>query len=196
MSDVITINLQELNQGSHEQLAAVFEKYYARLCVYAEKIVEESDAARDVVSQVFTRLVASGKEFVQLEYLEAFLLLSTRNESIDYLRHEKRLKRRHQAYSVLADYRADFAEYDLAKERALHKIMAALETLPSMSRSVMMMTMQGLDTRQIAAELDTTYTNVTSAKNYAIKLLRKQLSNENFMLLLFLIEAGLLRHFW
>ena len=62
-----------------DDIEIIFKTYYLRMYRLAVSILYDEDESKDVVSEVFSRLVASGTELRQ-ETAEAYLLTGVRNQ--------------------------------------------------------------------------------------------------------------------
>jgi RNA polymerase sigma-70 factor (family 1) len=72
-----------------EQYEAIFYKMKDKLFRYALRFVKEADAAEDVVQDVMFKLWQKRKDADEIENLEAWLMVLTRNRSLDVLRKAK-----------------------------------------------------------------------------------------------------------
>ncbi len=72
-----------------EQYEALFYKMRDKLYRYALRFVKEGEAAEDVVQDVMFKLWQKREEADRIENLEAWLMVLTRNRSLDVLRKEK-----------------------------------------------------------------------------------------------------------
>jgi len=72
-----------------EQYEAVFYKMKDKLFRYALRFVKDRDSAEDVVQDVMHKLWQKREEADQIENLEAWLMVLTRNRSLDVLRKVK-----------------------------------------------------------------------------------------------------------
>lgn len=72
-----------------EQYEALFYKMRDKLYRYALRFVKDSDSAEDVVQDVMQKLWQKREEADSIENLEAWLMVLTRNRSLDLLRKVK-----------------------------------------------------------------------------------------------------------
>jgi RNA polymerase sigma-70 factor (ECF subfamily) len=72
-----------------EQYEAIFHKMRDKLYRYALRFVKDSEVAEDVVQDVMYKLWQKREEADQIENLEAWLMVLTRNRSLDVLRKVK-----------------------------------------------------------------------------------------------------------
>jgi RNA polymerase sigma-70 factor (family 1) len=72
-----------------EQYEALFYKMRDKLYRYALRFVKESDVAEDVIQDVMFKLWQKRQEADGIENIEAWLMVLTRNRSLDILRKDK-----------------------------------------------------------------------------------------------------------
>ena len=72
-----------------EQYEAIFHKMRDKLYRYALRFVKEGETAEDVVQDVMYKLWQKRQEADQIENLEAWMMVLTRNRSLDILRKVK-----------------------------------------------------------------------------------------------------------
>ena len=72
-----------------EQYEAVFYRMKDKLYRYALRFVKDGDAAEDVVQDVMYKLWQKRQDADNIDNLEAWLMVLTRNRSLDVLRKEK-----------------------------------------------------------------------------------------------------------
>lgn len=80
------VNISEMNA---EQYEAIFYKMKDKLYRYALRFVKEQEVAEDVVQDVMYKLWTKRQEAEHIENLEAWLMVLTRNRSLDVLRRVK-----------------------------------------------------------------------------------------------------------
>ncbi len=86
-----------------EQYEAIFNKMKDKLFRYALRFVKESDVAEDIVQDVMFKLWQKRKDADEIENLEAWLMVLTRNRSLDVLRKAKKTQNQvnvDEAYSI------------------------------------------------------------------------------------------------
>ena len=69
-----------------QDFKALFNAYFPALCLYAERIVSDSDAAKDVVQEVFIKLLKSNAMFENEKAIKAYLYILTRNSCLDSIK--------------------------------------------------------------------------------------------------------------
>ena len=86
-----------------EQYEAIFYKMKDKLFRYALRFVKEADAAEDVVQDVMFKLWQKRSNADEIENIEAWLMVLTRNRSLDVLRKAKNTQNQvnvDEAYSI------------------------------------------------------------------------------------------------
>ena len=77
-------------QNSHT-VETAFKTYYHLLCFYAEKIVGK-DAAKDIVSEVFAKLLENREIMENVHSTLAYLRKSVQNHSLQHIKQVKKLR--------------------------------------------------------------------------------------------------------
>ena len=117
------------------QFEAVFYRMKDKLYRYALRFVKDSDSAEDVVQDVMSKLWQKREEADGIENLEAWLMVLTRNRSLDLLR-----KQKDNHVSVDEAYTISDKEPAADKRLETADLMSLLETclnqLPEKQRTV------------------------------------------------------------
>ena len=126
------VNISEMNA---EQYEAVFHKMKDKLYRYAFRFVKDSESAEDVVQDVMYKLWQKREEADGIENLEAWLMVLTRNRSLDMLR---KVKDNHvsvdEAYTV--SDQAPVADKLMETADLMSLLMSCLNQLPEKQRSI------------------------------------------------------------
>lgn len=172
------------NSDSHafEQL---FRYYYEPLCIYASKILQDTEAAEEVVQDFFVKLWERRRSLTIETSLKNYLFRSVKNRCLNRIEHEK-IKMQH-AQHVIAeaenqDYKDQFLEVDLKKD-----IEESIAALPEKRREIFRLSREeGLKYREIAEKLNLSIKTVEAQMGLAIKTLRDKLKKYNsFLFFLF-----------
>ncbi len=127
-----------LKTGEGRGMGLIFEKYHPSLCASAYRIVQDRDAARDVVQEVFIRLW-HGRTALQLSHsLKAYLHRSAVNGALRHLERTQRIRRVPlQSAEELADDAGSGAALEAGDLQAA--LAAAVDALPPVCRTVFML---------------------------------------------------------
>lgn len=89
---------QDLREGLMSEITGIMKEHEASLLRYANRLLQDRENARDVVQEVFIRLVeirrdeqsSQKKGKSKIENIRAWLFKITRNRCLDHLRSKKR----------------------------------------------------------------------------------------------------------
>lgn len=131
--------LNLLKTGDGRAMERIFGKYHPSLCASAYRIVQDRDAARDVVQEVFIRLW-HGRAALQITHsLKAYLHRSAVNGALHHLEKTQRMER------VPLQSAGELADEDGGGGAGLEArdlqaaLAAAVDALPPVCRTVFML---------------------------------------------------------
>jgi RNA polymerase sigma factor (sigma-70 family) len=153
---------------------ALFTEHYLHLVRLAATLVDDQDAAEDVVQDVFAALQRANRP--DLTQPEHYLVAAVINRSRSVLR-----RRRTVRSTVLPPPRLDSEAADAATlQRAEHDtIRAAIRRLPQRQREVVVLRyFEDMDISQIARLLRIKNTAVSASLNRAVASLRRVLNED------------------
>lgn len=174
-----------LKAGEERAFEKLFRNYYAPLCYYASKILQDDGAAEEIVQDFFVRLWEKRDEIEIETSLKNYFFRSVKNLCLNQIKHE-RVKFQH-AKSVISEaesteYNDHFQEVNLQKD-----IEESIAALPEKRREIFRLSREeGLKYREIADKLNISIKTVEAHMGLAIKSLRDKLKKYNSFLFLFL----------
>jgi RNA polymerase sigma factor (sigma-70 family) len=68
----------------------VFDEHYSALCYFAEKLVQDSPAAEDIVEDVFLKLWQKEPDFDKHKNIKAVLYIAVKNACLDFIKMRRR----------------------------------------------------------------------------------------------------------
>jgi RNA polymerase sigma-70 factor (ECF subfamily) len=160
-------------KGKRKEFRSIFESLYPLLCLFAQKYVQDSDVAADMVQEAFIKLWNGENDFENERASKAFLYTVTRNNCLNYLKHNK----------IVLDHSLQFLENDLffkdhlIEQETYKAIHDAIEVLPSQGKRVVELSMRGIKNPEIAERLSISVNTVKSVKANAYRLLRLRLQD-------------------
>jgi RNA polymerase sigma-70 factor (ECF subfamily) len=77
----------QIRSGDHEAYEQVFRAYYPPLRIFAERYLQSTDAAKDLVQDILCALWANRERLVVTTTLERYLHAAVRNGALNRLRH-------------------------------------------------------------------------------------------------------------
>jgi RNA polymerase sigma-70 factor (ECF subfamily) len=78
-----------IKQGDKKVFGKLFDVYYQRLYLYARGYVENADAAKDIVQDLFINMWEKRKNLFINSSLSSYLFRAIHNRCIQFLRHKK-----------------------------------------------------------------------------------------------------------
>jgi len=147
--------------------------------VYAKSYVEDSEAAEDIVQDLFFHLWEKHKEVVISSSLSSYLFRSVHNRSIQFLRHKKviagyeerhsmKIKEAEIIYNTSNDFSLSYVHINEIQEI----IRQTVEKMPPKTREIFKMSREASKSNQIiATSMDMTIKSVEYHITKALKIL-------------------------
>lgn len=168
--------LAELRNGSEAAFDVIFRAYYARLVHFAESMLGERAPAEELAQDVMLELWRRRTTLTVDTSLQGYLFRAARNRTLNYIRHEKVVKRG----SVFA---APEMTTPAVGDRAIQQqqidaaLQAAIATLPPRCREVFELSRsQGLKYSEIAEALRISIKTVEAQMGKALKIIRERMA--------------------
>ncbi|TKG89860.1 RNA polymerase sigma-70 factor [Puteibacter caeruleilacunae] len=161
-----------------DNFSELFEKYYARLCRYANHFVDDIEVCKDMVQDIFIKLWKIDYLKFSSEELEKYLLRSVKNSCFSYLRKldVRNSSRELILKGLLEQEEVDVPEIEL-KELA-GRINEAIGKLPEQTALIFNLSRRdGMSYPEIAKELNMTEKGVQYHISNALKVLRVELKD-------------------
>lgn len=165
---------RELRKGDSLAFRELFSRYETRLVAYAEKYMDSVDLARDVVQEVFLRLIHKPPRMLLSDSLAPWLFRVTRNLAIDRCRNRK--------FEVcdedagVHDFTEECNPYEHSCEQSEYELLEKLvEELPDGLKDVVYLRMRGdIPFREIASILSIPQGTALWRMHRAVKILREK----------------------
>jgi RNA polymerase sigma-70 factor (ECF subfamily) len=167
--------LQLLSEGSEYAFSLIFDRYRQKVYSIAWKFSNTNDMAEEVVQDVFLRVWLKRQEMNEVQNLEAWLFILTRNLLFDRLKS--------QSYETMArkacanpNISVNDADHVLRHRECQELIMEAVNRLPQRQKEIYQMAkISGLSHESIARELHLSHLTVKKHMAVALKSIRKYL---------------------
>ena len=174
-SDDIFIGLKRRDETA---LSVLFDTYYEKLYLFAEKYIYDSDKAHDIVQDVFLafwRMDRGG--FPNLKTVKTFLYNSVQHRCLNYLRD---LEIRDRNYRNLKREELD-EDYFLCQQiraEVVAELFGAIDELPDKCKEIFKRSyVDGQEDKKIAEELDISLNTIKTQKQRAKSYLRGRLGD-------------------
>lgn len=178
---------QEIKQGNKQSFEKLFRNYYAPLCLFAHRFINDRDDCEEVVQSFFLKIWEKRAKIDINTSAKSYLYSSIRNRSINYIKHQK-IKQQYQSsvnHSIGSDSHSsiDFVEIDL-----IEKVNLCIASLPDRRREIFVLSREhGMKYREIADQLGISIKTVETQMGHALKELRLQLRDYQQLLISFFI---------
>lgn len=196
----INENMKSINNLSdHELLMRVSEKdetafrilynrYYNKVYTYAMRIFKNETQAEEVVQEVMLKLWKFGDKLSQIQNLDAYLKVSSKNKALDLLRRQEHL--RHAESELSMDWKGyhNETEEQILLNETRQILKNAIDQLPEQQRTVYLLCHQdGLKYQQAADKLNLSPETVKFYMKLALRSLRSYLTNHTDVVSLIII---------
>jgi RNA polymerase sigma-70 factor (ECF subfamily) len=178
--------IQRLINGEQTAFELLFRFYYPGLVTFASQIVLDTDEAEEIVQEFFVKLWTGRKEIKKSETLKSYFFTSVKNRALNVLKKEKISEKVREELREMIEtdrlYQPDlFVESELQA-----RIKSAFEKLPPRANEVFTLSrFKGFSNDEIANQLNISKRTVETQISNALKILREELKDYMFLLLLF-----------
>lgn len=163
-----------MKDRSQGWLTDALERYERRLVHYADRLVGDLDAARDIVQDTYLRLCRQRRESLDGRMAE-WLFTVCRHRAIDHLRKQGRMDTL-ESNEVITETTTPDARAEQREEAG--RVLATIRELPTRQQEVLHLKFrEGLSYRQISAITGASVSNVGFLLHTAIKTLRARLAS-------------------
>jgi RNA polymerase sigma-70 factor (family 1) len=169
----------------------LFDTYYAQVVYFTKKIIEDREEAEDIVIRAFNTFWNIRENFNSIVNIQAFLYITARNNSLNFLKYRQRQKDGLRDLSLLsATEQTSETEKRIIESDFLKYVYQEVQNLPDKCRQIFIMTwFDGLKANEIAAQLNISVSTVTTQRARAIKYLKDVLSERDLMMLYILLYS-------
>ena len=179
-SDDIFIGLKRRDETA---LSVLFDIYYEKLYLFAEKYIYDSDKAHDIVQDVFLKIWENAERLELTSSIQHYLFASVRNGCLNYLKSlqiEDRNKRKYvEAY--IESQNVDMVD----DEELLARVRQVLDELPEKCREVCLLRfVEGYKYAEIAARLDMNENTVKAQLHRGMERLKQAFATYDYVLVL------------
>lgn len=170
--------MSEFRRGKTKAFEEIFVKYHGAICYFVHELLQDSDAAKDIASEIFIKVWRLREDFENIRSVKAFLYVSAKNASLNYLRRAKVIND-HQKTSMQELAQEQMSNVVLGQifdAEVLREVHRAIDTLPTQCKRVIKLTLQGMNTDDIAAMMNLSAQTVRNTRIRALEMLKKRLS--------------------
>jgi len=169
--------LWEISLNDEITFQKVFEQYYADLCVYAKRYIQDLNTREDLVQDVFCSLWINRKNIDYSTPISNYLVTSVKNHSLNYLRKTGKAELMDLEIEKIPIY-AEENEHMFFLNELEDLYNRTLAGLPEEYRLAFVMSrMEDKSTTEIAEILGVSVRTVERYRNKAIEILKTELKD-------------------
>ena len=172
-------------QMTYSQFQDIFNRYYASLCVFADRYVEDKALSADIAQDVFVKLWEKRSSFQDQMRVRSFLYTAVHNRALNEISRKKTEKNCKESLNRL--FVNDLFHERVVEEETFRLLLEEIDRLPGQMRAIMLRALDGMRNKAIADDLGISPETVHTLKRIAYKKLRESLKDEYYFLLLLLI---------
>lgn len=167
----------------------LFNKLYASLCLFSNKYLNNLEASKDIVQDVFIKIWEDKVEFKNPNTIKSYLYTSVKNKSLDYLKSKRYKSTEHFSKEEMEKIeREPFFLREVVIIETSNIIENAINTLPNRCGQIIRLSIKGFTNAEIATELDISINTVKAQKKIAYKKL-KPLLKDYFILIAYIFNS-------
>ena len=167
--------VRQFNKRNKHAFREVFDSYFNALCAFGYNYVLEVSAVEDLVQDAFISLWERHQDFDNINAIKSFLYTSVRNKCLNHLKHQ--LVRQKNEYALISELESEhYFEGKVIEEEVFNQLSLEIRNLPDSAQKIMLLALNGLSNREIAAELDISVNTVKTQKKIAYSKLKERLS--------------------
>ena len=170
----LLVKLNNEDPAAYEEL---FKATFKPLTIFAFRMTDNEDEAEDIAISAIRKLFSKKLNFNAIEQLQAYLYISVRNSSLNYLRRvakkEDPLKKKLQDEMPTVEEPTVNKKYEMDYLRKLIDIALSSLKLERQCESVIRLYMKNLQPDEIAKELNISMNQVYTQRSKGLKALKK-----------------------
>lgn len=163
-----------------------FKLMYPAICNFIYSYVDDYDISKDLAQDSFLKLYENWDNYSEKQTCKSFLYITSKHIALDYLKHQKViLNHQLETNDIISE---NFFLHEVTKQETIRLVHLAIDTLPSQTKKVILLSMKGLKNSEIADNLHISINTVKTLKKNAYIKLKSQLSSKAFFVLCSLVN--------
>ena len=151
----------------------MFSEFYAPLCLFANRYIQDHEISKDIVQDVFVKLWERDTPIANGVTVKSFLYVTVRNACLNYLRQKAVEEKRIEEYSN-SNFESLF-EQSMLEEEVHHKLYKAVNQLSPRAKESILLTIKGYSNKEIAEEMKISVNSVKTLKQRSYRALKGEL---------------------
>jgi len=170
------LNLKEEDEDKF--MEHLFRTYYAPLCKTVYNITHETEAAEDIVQDVFLKVWRRRDQLDLCQSIKSYLFRSSVNTALNYLEKSRRNTAMEESDHDNIRFSSNSTEETLRQQEVSQRISQAVDALPPKCRTVFALSRyEELSYAEISEQLDISIKAVEKHMSKALKLMRNYLQS-------------------
>ncbi|RZK41097.1 MAG: RNA polymerase sigma-70 factor [Pedobacter sp.] len=184
--------LLQLNSGDQNAFSQIFKQFYQPLCFFCNRLITDSATAEEIVQDILIKVWDKKEDFSSLSSIKAFLYISTRNASMNFIDKQQRQQRRERELLYSIDELEEPIIQDIIYTEVLNEIRTEINNLPEQcGKIIKMLYEEEMKPQEIAEELNIKVSTVYNQKMRGIAILKTRLAGATFeILMIYLVFNG------
>ena len=174
---------------SIEQFEKLFKLHFEPLCHFANGIINDPEASKDICQKVFIVLWEKRQSIDPDQNVKSYLFTSVKNKSLNFLRDHKKFRSSFLDLECLDIPADDAHDSETRKNELIQEIKKSISNLPEKCRKVFEMSrFDGKKYKEIAEELGISIKTVEAHMSRAMKELRELLKDYRYLILMIFLN--------
>lgn len=162
--------------GDEAAFERVFRAHFKSLCIYANMRLRDTEAAREVVQDLFCSLWEKHSEIQIHTSIQSYLYKAVHNACLNYIKHEKVKEKSRQHFLSQPILMEGEGEQEIETADLEQVIRTTLDSLPEKTKQIFeMVRFREKKYREVAEELDISQKTVEAHMTMALRSLRTAL---------------------
>ena len=178
--------LRGINRKDPMAWKELYRCFYGALCNYATRIIDDTGVAEDIVQECLISIWDSKLFFPKLKALSVYLYRSVYHNALKYLRDKVTDDQHLQKWCNEQTVIEENGYYEALEEELIRKLHETIARLPDQRKKILLLSIDGLSTRELADHLSVSINTVKTQKKRAYAYLKENM--EQGFWLLFLLE--------
>ncbi len=178
ISDIEKKMIIDITNGDEKAFEALFKTFFAELCFYAVRFVEDMENAEEIVQDIFFNIWNNRAKLNVNTSIKSYLYATVRNTCLNLIKHKK-VENKYREYFSRKLQADELDEANWIENNDLEtKILSTIDKLPTQRQKIFKMSrFEEMSYKEIAAKLGLSVKTVENQMGSALKFLRKELKN-------------------
>lgn len=169
--------MQQISHGDERAFRTLFDRYFTPLSIFADKILNDTETATDIVQSLFVSLYEQRKE-IKIISVKPFLYQSVRNRCLNEIKHQKIHENFAEIEYSTTNEETNNTEDAIEMSELEARLANAIKQLPSQCRKIFEMSrFEGKTNNEIAEKLNLSKRTVETQISKALASLRHKLGD-------------------